>query len=54
MEVKLHYFRGHGSTMTVAVKKSSIAQKAYNCQIHSEMEENFFTAIAMVLPRSRK
>ena len=35
-------------------KKSSIAQKAQNCQIHSEMEEKIFTATAVVLPRPRK
>ena len=34
--------------------KSSIAQKAQNCQIHSEMEEKIFTATAVVLPRPWK
>ena len=42
------YYHGGGS------KKSSIAQKTQSCQIHSEMEEKFFTPTALVLLRPRK
>ena len=30
---------------------ATTSQKAWNCQIHSEMKEKIFTATAMVLPR---
>ena len=42
-EVKLHYFHGHGGTTghNSGSKKSIIAQKDQNCQIHSEKEEKF-------------
>ena len=50
MDVKLHYFRSHGSTMAVAVKNQVLVQIAKDCKIHSEMEEKIFTAITMVLP----
>ena len=62
--VEPQYYHGDGSKITLlpwpwqyhgsGSKKSSIAQKAQNCQIHSEMEEKFFTATAVVLPRPRK
>ena len=58
------YYHGDGSKITLlpspwkyhggGSKKSSIAQKALNWQIHSEMEEKFFTATSVVLPRPWK
>ena len=64
LQVEPRYYHSDGSKITLLLwrwqyhgggsKKSSIAQKAQNCQIHSEMEEKFFTATAMVLPRPRK
>ena len=56
-EVKLHYFHGHGGTTghNSGSKKSIIAQKDQNCQIHSEMEEKIFISTIMVLlPWPRK
>ena len=62
--VEQRYYHGDGSKITLlpwpwqyhggGSKKSSIAQKAQNCQIHSEMEEKIFTATAVVLPRPWK
>ena len=53
-ERKLLWIRGRGSTTTTAVKVKKnqvlIAQKPLIYQNHSEMEENFFTSTAMVLP----
>ena len=56
-EVKLHYFHGRGGTTghNSGSKKSIIAQKDQNCQIHSEMEEKIFISTIMVLlPWPRK
>ena len=62
--VEPRYYHSDGSKITLlpwpwqyhsgGSKKSSIAQKAQNCQIHSEMEEKYFTATAVVLPLPRK
>ena len=62
--VEPRYYHSDGSKITLfpwprqyhcgGSKKSSIAQKAQNCQIHSEMEEKKFTATAVVLPWPRK
>ena len=58
------YYHGDGCKITLLLqpwqyhgsgsKKSSIAQIAQNCQIHSEMEEKIFTAITVVLPWPQK
>ena len=53
MEVKLDYFRGHGSTTAVAVKNQVQLKKLRIAKFIQKLKKKF-TATSVVLPQPRK